>query len=95
MALGLKEPTYGDLIAHAAQCRLAAVTMAVKGPQSCPNYSFLLQALSASSIISANPWGGGTPGVSQILVVTELADRQKDRWLTWTWTRPLPKSGND
>lgn len=98
MALGLWWP----LIAHAAQCCLAAGTMAVKSPQSCPNYSFLLQARSTSSIMSASPWGGGTPGVSQIRIVREAGrqtDRrtegQKDRWLTWTWTRPLPRSGND
>lgn len=38
-ALSLEEPAYGGIIAHAAQCRVVAVTMAVKGPQSCPNYS--------------------------------------------------------
>lgn len=47
--------------------------MAVKGPQSCLNYSFLLQASSASSIISASPWGGGTCGVSQVHVVRGLS----------------------
>jgi hypothetical protein len=64
-ALDLLELAHSSLIAHAVECRLAAVTMAVKGPGSFSNYTFLHRQLNECVLSHcgdsfqprSSPWG--------------------------------------
>lgn len=96
----LRSPAHSGLIVHAALCRLAAMT--VKDPQSCPNYTLLLQAAKrvlshCSDLVQPLSWEGEQPGVCRWpREFTEPADTQQDRQIahlgTLTWS--LPRSGS-